>query len=118
MLTMPARTLPNYQLNSVRRTRMETAPHPPYSPDLPPFDFLLFGSALESLARLSFEGRDEFLEAVQGALEGIEKGTLEAVFIELMDPLRKCIPTNWEYTDSTKGKTVEESSLICTVLRC
>jgi hypothetical protein len=59
---------------------MKSAPHPPYSilhtpysPDLAPSDFDLFGSVKRCLAGLSFEDADQFLAAVEGVLEGIKK---------------------------------------------
>jgi hypothetical protein len=51
------------------------------------------------LACLSFEDADHFLAAVEGVLEGIEKVTLQAVFLEWMDQFRKHIVTNGEYTE-------------------
>jgi histone-lysine N-methyltransferase SETMAR len=52
---------------------MKSALHPPYSPDLAPSDFYLFGYAKRCLAGLSFEDADQVLAAVEGVLEGIEK---------------------------------------------
>jgi hypothetical protein len=52
---------------------MKSAPHPPYSPDLAPSDFYLFGYLKGHLAGLSFEDADQLLAAVEGVLEGIEK---------------------------------------------
>jgi hypothetical protein len=52
---------------------MKSAPHPPYSPDLAPSDFYLFGYVKRCLADLSFEDADQLLAAVEGVLEGIEK---------------------------------------------
>jgi hypothetical protein len=48
------------------------------------------------LAGLSFENGDELLESVQGVLKGIENVTVRAVFLESMEPLRKCIAPNGE----------------------
>jgi hypothetical protein len=73
------------------------SPHPPYSPDLAPSDFYLFGDVKGRLAGLSFEDADQLLAAVQGVLGGIEKVTLQAIFLEWMDRLRECIATNGEY---------------------
>jgi histone-lysine N-methyltransferase SETMAR len=53
--------------------RTKSAPHPPYSPDLAPLDFYLFGYVKRCLACLSFEDADQLLAAVEGVLEGIEK---------------------------------------------
>jgi hypothetical protein len=79
--------------------RMKSAPHPPCSPDLTPSDFDLFGDVKRCLAGLSFEDADQLLAATEGVLEGIEKVTLQAVFLEWMDRLRKCIATNGENTE-------------------
>jgi hypothetical protein len=78
---------------------MKSAPHPPYSPDLAPSDFYLFGYVKIGLAGLSFEDADQLLAAVEGIFEGIEKVTLQAVFLGWMDRFRTCIATNGEYTE-------------------
>jgi hypothetical protein len=77
---------------------MKSASHPPYCPDLAPSDFYLFGYVKRCLADLSFENADQLLAAVEGVLEGIEKVTLQAVFLEWMDRSRKCIAPNGEST--------------------
>jgi hypothetical protein len=59
--------------------------HAPYSPDLAPSDFYIFRYVKRCLAGLSFEDADQLLAAVEGVLEGIEKVTLQAVFLEWMD---------------------------------
>jgi hypothetical protein len=41
----------------------------------------MFGDAKACLAGLSFESADEILVALQGLLEGIEKGPLEGSFL-------------------------------------
>jgi hypothetical protein len=75
---------------------MKPASHPPYSLDLAPSDFYLFGYVKRCLAGLPFEDADQLLAAIEGVLEGIEKVTLQAVFLEWMDRLRKCIATTGE----------------------
>jgi hypothetical protein len=52
---------------------MKSAPHPPYSPDLGPSDFYLFGYVKRCLAGISFKDADQLLAAVKGVPEGIEK---------------------------------------------
>jgi hypothetical protein len=81
---------------------MKSAPHPPYSPDLAPSNFYLFGYVKRCLAGLSFQDADQFPAAVEGILEGIGKVTLQAVFLEWMDRLRKFIATNGEYTEEAQ----------------
>jgi histone-lysine N-methyltransferase SETMAR len=75
--------------------RIKSAPHPPYSPDLRPSDFYSFWYVKKCIAGLSFQDADRLL----AALEGVEKVTFQAVFLEWMDRLRKCIIANGEYTE-------------------
>jgi hypothetical protein len=78
---------------------MKLAPHPPYSLDLATSEFYLFGYVKRCLAGLSFEDADQLLAAVEGVLDGLEKVTLQVVFLEWMDRLKKCITTNGDYTE-------------------
>jgi hypothetical protein len=78
---------------------MTSGPHPPNSPELAQSDFYLVGYVKRCLVDLSFEDADQFPAGVEGVLEGIEKVTLQAVFLEWMDRLRKCIAANGEYTE-------------------
>jgi hypothetical protein len=55
------------------QNRMKSAPHPPYSPDLAPSDFYLFGNVKRCLTGLSFDDADQLLAAGEGFLEGTEK---------------------------------------------
>jgi hypothetical protein len=52
---------------------MKWAPHSPYSPDLVPSDFYLFGYVKRCFTGLSFEDADQRLAAVEDVLEDIEK---------------------------------------------
>jgi histone-lysine N-methyltransferase SETMAR len=58
--------------------RMKSAPYPPYSPDLAPSDFYLFGYVKRCLAGLLFEDADQLLAVVEGVLEAIEKATVQS----------------------------------------
>jgi hypothetical protein len=64
---------------------LKSAPHSPYSPDLAPSDFALFGDVKRCLADLSFEDPDQLLAAVEGVLEGIDTVTLQAVFLDAIN---------------------------------
>jgi histone-lysine N-methyltransferase SETMAR len=74
--------------------RMKSAPHLPYSPDLVPSDFYLFEYVKRCLTGLSSKNADQLLAPGECVFEGIEKVTLQAVFLEWMDRLRKCIAIN------------------------
>jgi hypothetical protein len=76
--------------------RMKPAPHPPCSFDLAPPDFYLFGYVKRCLAGFSFNDADQLPATVEGVPEGIEKVTLQAIFPEWMERLRKCVATNGE----------------------
>jgi hypothetical protein len=78
---------------------MKSALHPPYSPDLAPSDFYPFGYVKRCLTGLSFEDADHLFAAVESVVEGIEKVTLQTVFLKWMDRLRKCLITDGEYTE-------------------
>jgi hypothetical protein len=49
----------------------------------------MFGYVKESLGGLPLESADERLEAVQRVLNGIDKETSQAIFLEWVDWLRK-----------------------------
>jgi hypothetical protein len=87
---------------------MKSAPHPPYSPDLAPSDFYLFRYVKKCLAGISFEDTDQLLAAVEGVLERMEKVTLQAVFLERMDRLKKCIAANGEYIEPAQINVIGE----------
>jgi hypothetical protein len=97
---------------------MKSAPYPAYSPDLALSDFYLSGYVKRCLAGLSFEDADRLLAAVEDVLEGIEKVTLQAPFLEWMDRLSKWIATNEEYTEEVQINVIKEWSFILPILRC
>jgi hypothetical protein len=76
---------------------MEQAPHPPYSPDLAPSDFYLFDYLNDRLQGQHFEDGDQLFDAIIALAAIIEKVTLQRVFHEWMERLRRCIDTNDEY---------------------
>jgi hypothetical protein len=55
--------------------RMTQAPHSPYSPDLTPSDFILFGDMKQHFGGCSFDHADDLLTAVQETLDGLDKPT-------------------------------------------
>jgi hypothetical protein len=75
---------------------MERAPHPPYSQDLAPCDFYLFGNVKHLSAGREFADRNELEQAIMAMLDGIENVTLREVFLTWMARLTRCIETNGE----------------------
>jgi hypothetical protein len=75
---------------------MEQAFHPPYSPDLAPSDFHLFGYPKDRLQGQHFEDGDQLFDAIMALTRTIEKVALQRVFPEWMERLRRCIDSNDE----------------------
>lgn len=73
------------------------APHPPYSPDLAPSDFFLFGVLKHRLEGKKFANPDELLEAIVEVTGSIPRSELKAAFLEWEQRLRKCIELNGDY---------------------
>jgi hypothetical protein len=97
---------------------MKAAPHLPYSPDLASADFYLFGYIKRCLASRSFESADELLETIRRILGDIEKVTFQAIFLEWMERLRKCLATNAEYVEQCKINVSERLIFILILVRC
>jgi hypothetical protein len=76
---------------------MKQALHLPYSPDLAPSDFFLFGYAKGKLMRYRAETPSELLVRIRVILAEIPRETLNAVFLEWMGRLQKCVQVDGEY---------------------
>jgi hypothetical protein len=63
----------------------ETGTSSPYSPDLAPSDFFLFGYVKGKLMRYRAEIASELLVRIQVILVKIPRETLKAVFLEWME---------------------------------
>jgi histone-lysine N-methyltransferase SETMAR len=59
---------------------MEKAPHPPYSPDLAPSDFFLFGHAKRMLCGSAFGSSEELLSGVGGFYRGLKNQSWSLFF--------------------------------------
>jgi len=57
-----------HTVDTLRALKFEVLKHPPYSPDLAPSDFHLFGPMKEHLRGQMFADDDEVMEAVQSWL--------------------------------------------------
>jgi len=72
-------------------------PHPPYSPDIAPSDFFLFGYIKSRLRGCSFGTSDELLGKVTMEIEAISRNQLESVFEEWKGRLFTVIETGGSY---------------------
>jgi hypothetical protein len=79
------------------------APHPQYSPDLPPSDFFLFVYLKEKMLGREFESADALLDWLRQKFEGIRADVLERVFESWITRVEKC----FEHEGPTSLKTKE-----------
>jgi hypothetical protein len=73
------------------------APHPPYSPDLAPSDFFLFGALKHKLEGMKFANAAQLVDAVMEITGFMPRSELKAVFVNWEERLRKCIEMQGEY---------------------
>jgi transposase len=76
---------------------LRLAPHRPYSPDLTPSDFFLFGYVKERLEGMVFPSYEELLDAIGKVLTRIESETLTAVFEHWMERLEWMSKNSGDY---------------------
>ena len=77
--------------------------HPPYSPDLSPCDFFLFGYMKNHFSNTVFRDEDDAVEEISKWIADIPVKTLIAVFDNWRRRLQLCIENNGEYV-SLRGK--------------
>jgi hypothetical protein len=76
---------------------LRLAPHPPYSPDLAPSDFFLFGYVKKRLKVMAFRSYEELLNAIGEVVAGIESETLTAAFEHWMERLEWVSKNHGDY---------------------
>ena len=70
-----------------------TVPHPPYSPDLAPCDFLLF----PNIRGCHYETIEEMKEAVMKVIDMLIQEDLHGAFQKLLERYNKCISARGDY---------------------
>jgi hypothetical protein len=86
-------------LEFMKQNGTKTAPHPSHLPHLTPSDFPLFGHIKQLLIEHEFPGRETLLEAVGHILEGIEKSSLDWVFLAWIERPNRRIRSNISISD-------------------
>ena len=76
---------------------LKRAPHPPYSPDIAPSDFFLFGYIKNKMEGQSYESRKEVKKCITDILQQIPTDMLKRVFEEWERRLEQVIHTKGEY---------------------
>jgi histone-lysine N-methyltransferase SETMAR len=72
-------------LKFCRDNRLEIAPHQPYSPDLAPSDFLLFGHVKYPLEGDEFLLEEALLATIHSVLSNLTGDTLRAIFAKWIE---------------------------------
>jgi transposase len=81
----------------LKKFRIRPIRHPPYSPDLAPSDFYLFGKLKGAFAGPEFVSTDKLLLPIRELTGSIERAELESVFDAWEWRLRQCIQMKGEY---------------------
>ena len=88
---------PHLVPNKLRELGLKRLEHPPYSPDIAPSDFFLFGYLKDQLQGYEFEDEEQLFDKVSEILYAIPKATLESVYNEWMERLFRVIEANGNY---------------------
>jgi hypothetical protein len=78
---------------------MRRVPQPPFSPNLAPSDFCLFGKLKPTLIGSVFENEQEIWDGIMKVLERITPDELESVFEEWVARLYVCIHRGGDYVE-------------------
>jgi transposase len=87
------------------KLKWDVLPHPPYSPDLAPSDYHLFGPMKRVLGDKRFRNNDEVIEAVQSWINKQTKTFFETEIKKLPQSWHKCMTVNRDY--------IEKQCVIC-----
>jgi histone-lysine N-methyltransferase SETMAR len=79
--------------------RLKCVPHPPFSPDLAPSDYYLFGRVKGALTGQTFASPEELRHAIIDFVSSIPRDELDRVFVEWERRLKECIANMGEYVD-------------------
>jgi hypothetical protein len=87
-----------HTVDTLRALKFEVLKHPPYSTDLAPSDFHLFGPMKEHLWGQKFTD-DEVMEAVQSWLKATPKSFFLEGIRKLVDRWTKCVAKQGDYVE-------------------
>jgi hypothetical protein len=77
--------------------KLQRVAHPPYSPDLSPCDFWLFGMLKQKMKDREFSGVEEIMNAVQEIWREVTLERLQSIFFNWIERLEYLIEHDWEY---------------------
>ena len=96
-------------------TEMERLPHPPYSPDLAPSDYHLFGRLKEHLDGKKFRKNEEVIRDVQEWLHWQPKDFFLSGICKLPDRWRKCIANQGDYVEKQRFQSRRINQCFCSI---
>jgi histone-lysine N-methyltransferase SETMAR len=85
--------------NLVQRWGWEVLAHPPYSPDLAPFDYWLFSRVKKHLRGKRFESEDDINHAVTASLRRPTTDEYRAAIDRLPHRCEKCVDSAGDYIE-------------------
>jgi hypothetical protein len=86
-----------HTVDTLRALKFEVLKHPPYSPDLLPSDFHLFGPLKEHLRGQKFADDNVVMEAVQSWLKATPKSFFLEGIHKLVNRWTKCVAKQGDY---------------------
>ena len=84
-------------LEKLDELHFERLPQPPYSPDVSPNDFFLYGYIKEKLKGSHFTSREDLISAIVDIIQKIDKSVWISVYKEWMRRLQLVIDNNGDY---------------------
>jgi hypothetical protein len=75
----------------------QLARHPPYWPDLAPFDFFRFGHLKSQMIGRELDSPENLIRWIRAVLRRISRGTIERVCDEWIDQVERCISHEGSY---------------------
>jgi transposase len=81
------------------KLKWDVLPHPPYSPDLAPSDYHLFGPMKGVLGDKRFRNNDDVIAAVQSWIHKQPKTFFETGIKKLPERWHKCMAVNRDYIE-------------------
>lgn len=77
-------------------------PHPPYSPDLSPCDFFLFGELKRAMKGFRMSSVDEIKLRTRDCLKSVKALAYESCFESIVKRWRKCVLSSGDYFEGDK----------------
>ena len=83
--------------DSLTKIGIKTVPHPPYSPDLAPWDFCLFPKLKEKLRGCRYETIEEMKETVTKVIDTLTQEDFHSTLQKLLERYNKWIAAGGDY---------------------